>query len=154
MFCFRSPSMFPQDMWFPNSLHSCTSSNLMKALFPQWSCKKKNKKWLWQRAAVQGQVGQDFEQLGLAEGVGLREGVPAHSRRLELDELKSPFQPKLFWFCDIIFFFFTFVIFLHEALPCSILKFYCLLGITLFIHWKLIKIGWLENPRLHILNSH
>ena len=41
--------------------------------------------------SIQGQAGWGFEQPGL---VG---GVPAYSRGLELDDLKGPFQPKLFY---------------------------------------------------------
>ena len=44
---------------------------------------------------IQGQAGWGFEQPGL-EG-----GVPAYSRRLKLDDLKGPFQPKLFYGCDL-----------------------------------------------------
>ena len=39
---------------------------------------------------VEGQAGWGFEQPGV-EG-----GVPAYSRGLERDDLKGPFQPKLF----------------------------------------------------------
>jgi len=38
--------------------------------------------------SIQGQAGWGFEPPG-SEG-----GVPAYSRRLELDDLKGPFQPK------------------------------------------------------------
>ena len=41
--------------------------------------------------SVQGQVGQDFEQPGLVEG------VPAHGGGLELGDLQCPFQPKSFY---------------------------------------------------------
>ena len=40
--------------------------------------------------SAQGQVGWGFEQLGVVEG------VPAHSRGVELGDLGSPFQPKPF----------------------------------------------------------
>lgn len=36
--------------------------------------------WMFHHGSVQGQDGEDFEQLGLVEGVGLGEAVPAHSR--------------------------------------------------------------------------
>jgi len=41
--------------------------------------------------SVQGQVGWGFEEPGVVEGVS------AHGRRLELDGLEGPFQPKLFY---------------------------------------------------------
>ena len=41
--------------------------------------------------SVQGQAGWGFEQPGLVEG------VPAHGRGLELDDLYGPFQPKPFY---------------------------------------------------------
>jgi len=44
--------------------------------------------------SIQGQAGWGFEQTGL-EG-----GVPAYSRGLEPDDLKSPFQPKPFYDSD------------------------------------------------------
>lgn len=40
---------------------------------------------------VQGQVSQGLEQPGRVKD------VPAHGRTLELDGLKGPLQPKLFW---------------------------------------------------------
>ena len=42
--------------------------------------------------SIQGQAGWGCEQ------PGLKGGVPAYSRGLELSELKGPFQPKPF--CD------------------------------------------------------
>ena len=41
--------------------------------------------------SIHSQAGWGCEQPGL-EG-----GVPAYSRRLELDDLKNPFQPKPFY---------------------------------------------------------
>ena len=41
--------------------------------------------------SIQGQAGWGFEQPGL-EG-----DIPAYSRGLELDDLKGPFQPELFY---------------------------------------------------------
>lgn len=41
--------------------------------------------------SIQGQTGWGFQQPGLMET------VPAHGRELELDDLPSPSQPKLFF---------------------------------------------------------
>jgi len=43
---------------------------------------------------LQGQVGQGFEHPGLVEG------VPDHSRGLELDDFQGPFKLELF--CDSV----------------------------------------------------
>ena len=40
--------------------------------------------------SVQGQTGWGFEQPGLVEG------IPAHGKGLDLDDLQGPFQPKPF----------------------------------------------------------